>query len=506
MNVRLFKQVILFVFLRFELKQMGIIQRQGIKNTIISYAGIALGFVSLMIVQPYFLKAEEIGLTRVLFSFSFLLASFAGLGIGNITIRFFPVFKNSKLRHHGFLGFVLIFPIIGMLITSLLIYLFAESFQALYAEKSALFNSYYYYAIPFTFFICVFIALSNYSMALFKTTVPALLNEVVQRVFFIIAVLIYAFGWISLSQFIVFYILIYALISLILLYYILREDNISLFIKGDLWNRKLIGQMLSFGLVFLLAGTASMGIKLLDSIILGQFFSLEMVGVYAIAAFIPTFIEAPANALDKIAAPRIADAIYKNDLDEINKIYSLSSRYLFALGSLLFLLVNLNIHDLLSFLPGVYAQGAGVVSVLSLSALFNLITGTNNALVFNSDRFYIGVTLLLTIAVLMLLLLYLFIPSAGLEGAAWAVCLSSIAYNLFKFVFIWIKFRLHPFGNHTLIVFTVLVLLYLAGLFLPLQFHPAINILFRTFFIGGLFVFIMLKTRVISLDYKNWLK
>ena len=60
---------------------MGIIQRQGIKNTISSYAGILLGFVSLIIIQPKFLKPEEIGLARVMFAFSTLIASFIPIGV-----------------------------------------------------------------------------------------------------------------------------------------------------------------------------------------------------------------------------------------------------------------------------------------------------------------------------------------------------------------------------------------------------------------------------------------
>lgn len=482
---------------------MGIIQRQGIKNTLISYTGILLGFVSLVIIQPFFLTAEEIGLTRVLFSFSFLLASFAGLGISNITIRFFPQFKARDQQHHGFLGFVLLFPLFGILITSILIYSFSSPFKALYQEKSSLFNDYYFYAIPFTFFIALFIALTNYCMALFKSTVPSLLNDVVQRALLLMLIFIYAFGWISLSVFIWGYIVIYACLSAALLFYIYRNDKPGLIPQGDIWSRSMLKHMLIFGAIFLLAGTASMGIKLLDSVILGQFISLDLVGVYAIAAFIPTFIEAPGNALDKIAGPRIADAMVKKDRDEIHKIYSLSSRYLFALGALLFLLVNLNIVDLLGFLPPIYGQGAEVVSILSLSALFNLVTGSNNALVFNSDRFYLGVAVLITIALCTLGLLYLFIPAAGIEGAAWAVCISSIVYNLFKFIFIRIRFGFQPFGRYTLVTFVSLVLLYVLGLLLPFHFHPVVNILLRSLLIGATFIFVMFRLGVFPDEFKQ---
>ena len=49
---------------------MGVIKRQGIKNTIATYIGFVIGFVNLIIIQPNFLSKEELGLTRVLYSFA----------------------------------------------------------------------------------------------------------------------------------------------------------------------------------------------------------------------------------------------------------------------------------------------------------------------------------------------------------------------------------------------------------------------------------------------------
>ena len=81
---------------------MGVIKRQGIKNTITGYIGILIGFVNLIVIQPHFLTKEELGLTRILYSFSLLVAMFVPLGIGNATIKYFPQFKDPAKKHHGF--------------------------------------------------------------------------------------------------------------------------------------------------------------------------------------------------------------------------------------------------------------------------------------------------------------------------------------------------------------------------------------------------------------------
>ena len=128
---------------------MGIIQRQGIKNTISSYFGIVLGFVSLIIIQPKFLKPEEIGLARVMFAFSTLIACFIPIGVTNMTIKYFPHFRNNKNGHNGFFGFMLIFPLIGFVISAVGLLVFKEFIIAQYRKESPLIIDYYNFIFTF---------------------------------------------------------------------------------------------------------------------------------------------------------------------------------------------------------------------------------------------------------------------------------------------------------------------------------------------------------------------
>ena len=92
---------------------MGVVRRQGIKNTIVGYFGLMIGFLNLIVVQPHFLTKEEIGLTRILYSFSLLVAMFVPMGIGNATLKYFPVFKDKEKNHHGYFAFMNLFPLLG---------------------------------------------------------------------------------------------------------------------------------------------------------------------------------------------------------------------------------------------------------------------------------------------------------------------------------------------------------------------------------------------------------
>src|SRR4051794_18444888 len=95
---------------------MGVIRRQTIKNAISGYIGIFLGFVNLIFIQSHFLTPEELGLTRILYSFSLLVGTIAPLGAVNITVKFFPQFRNPEKKHHGYFGFINLFPLVGIVV------------------------------------------------------------------------------------------------------------------------------------------------------------------------------------------------------------------------------------------------------------------------------------------------------------------------------------------------------------------------------------------------------
>ncbi len=447
---------------------MGVIQRQGLQSTFITYTGILVGMVSLLVLQPYFLTPEEIGLTRVLFSFSFLVSTVIPMSAGNITTRYFPRFRDAQNKHKGFLGFILLFPLVGCLLALPLLYFLKDWFIGLYSKESELFARYFLWVFPLSVILSLIAIFNNYLFSVFRPLLPALGQEVLIRIFFIVLILLYAAGYMNLTGFIVAYVGTFVLQLLLLIVQAIRIGHLSLKPDWDFISRPFIREMLLYGWTVFLAGIASMAIKLLDSVVLGQFVPLGLVGVYGIASFIPTFIEAPVTALDKVANVRVAHAWEKNDMENIQDIYYKSARYLFLLGGLLFLLVTLNVPFLFRWLPEAYYQGVPVVAILSLGALFNLMTGSNTAIIFNSSRFTSGALALVLVAVFNLVMLYVLIPPFGLIGAAWATCLASLAYNLFKYVFIYARFKLQPFDKRTVYIALSIGVTYGITRFLPL--------------------------------------
>lgn len=446
---------------------MGIIQRQGIQNTIITYIGIFIGFLNLIVIQPFFLTPEEIGLTRVLFSFSSLLSVLFPLGVGHITIRYFPHFRDKEKGHHGFFGLVLFIPLAGYVAMGLALFFLRGFFISQYQQESPLFSEYFDFVFPLSFALGIITVLNVYAYALFKTSVPSLLNDVLTRLFSIIVIALYFLKWISFEQFIILFVAVYFFQLVILLLYIYKIDMPSLKINFSMLKQHNPTEILQYGLLLSVASIASLGLKYLDSIMIAKYLPLAQVGIYTIAVFIPTVIEAPLNALDKISTTKIASALASKNLLEVEEIYYRSSRYMLLLGGLLFLMINVNISYLLEFLPKEYSEGKMVVLIVSISALLSMACGANTAMIYNSEYYKYGVFLLVFLALSAFIFNMIFIPIYGIEGAAFATALSAVFYALLRIIFIAFKYKLQPLDLKSVKTFILVGACFLLNFFLP---------------------------------------
>ena len=132
---------------------MGIIQKQSISGTIYSYIGVGLGFVITGLLFPRVFTTDEVGLLRVLVSYSTLLAQFAGLGFSAVTVRLFPYFHDKSKNHHGFLGLLMLVSTVGFILVTSAYLIFKPIITKNANEDSALFITYFYYVSTFSMHI-----------------------------------------------------------------------------------------------------------------------------------------------------------------------------------------------------------------------------------------------------------------------------------------------------------------------------------------------------------------
>jgi O-antigen/teichoic acid export membrane protein len=456
---------------------MGIVRRQGIKNTFIIYAGIIIGFISLLVIQPSYLSKSEIGLTRLLLAFSSLFSSVFAFSISNITIKFFPFFKDYNNKHNGFFGLTVLIPLIGSAIGCLLLLLFKAPIINYYSSESKVFQFYFYHTFIFSFILSVILALNSYCNALLKTTVPSFLNDVFTRIVFIVLILLYGFGYINYNVFIISFIVSYALQAALLLFYIIYYGNPSFKINKEIV--KSIGSinLMKYGAVLTITTITSIGLKFLDMIMIGHYKTDADVGVYSIAAFIATIIETPLNSLERIANPKIAHHLAEKNIEEVKSIYFQSSKYLTLIGAWLMLMIIVNVKDLLLLLPNDYSDGIMVSIIMSIGAFINMCTGVNYPILFNSDKYYLGSVFIGIMLIVTIVLNMILIPIYGIMGAAISAAAASVIYNLLKYLFIYFEFKMQPFRKETLKIITILLLSFLISLVLPNTTSHVFNII-----------------------------
>lgn len=466
---------------------MGTIRKQGIQNAIINYTGIAIGFINLIVLQPLFLSPEEIGLTRLLFYFSSLVAVFLPLGINHITIRFFPVFRNEANKHHGYFGFMLLFPLAGFLICSLFLWMTAPFFMNQYQTESPLFSEYFEWVLPLSFFLGLINVLGVYAASIFKTAFPSFLNDVLSRILTMAVISAYYLDWISLDVFVGFFVGVSGLQVLLLFIYALKLEETSFQYNKEKFSKDKVMEMAGYGGIVSLAAISGLGLKMLDTLVLGKYLPLSFVGIYSIAAFIPTLIEAPLNALERITASKIAHATVANKKDEIKTIYYQSSRYLFLLGGILFLGININTDSLFTFLPPGFESGKPVVGIISLAALVNMAGGSNGYIMLSSDKYKLAAGMLISVAVLSFILSVWWIPLFGMNGAASAMTISVCVLGISRFLLIKSKFGLQPYDGKSVRIAILIFACLITNGFIPAMDQPITDFFIRSTIITALY-------------------
>jgi O-antigen/teichoic acid export membrane protein len=475
---------------------LGVIQRQGIKNTIVSYSGVLLGFISLIIIQPKLMQAEEIGLMRILINFSSLIAVFMPLGVGTIAAKYFPIFRDPQKGHNGILGLSILFMMVGLVVIGTVLIASKGFIAHQYEKESPLFVNYYYCVIPLSFIIGSNSVLTILCNSIFKSTVPNFLNDFLIRVLTITLIIIHYFHFIALSGFVYGLVIVYAIQFIGLLLYFIEEGKPTLNINWQIMRDNNTRTIIGYGFIITLVSVSVLGLKFIDTVIMAKYLNLELVGIYSIAAFIPTVMETPLNALDRISSTKIAQALADKDHKEVEKIHYMTIRYLILIGGLVFIGINTNITFLMDLLPPKFHGGVEVVYIYSIGTLFSVAAGLSTPVIFLSDSFYKGALLMIGLVIFTVVCNVLLIPRLGMNGAALSITLTNLISFALRYLILYSKYKLQPYDRVTLYIIGLIGFCFGVNYFLPVLHSPILNMLLRGSLLSLLYVAVVYYLRI----------
>ncbi len=476
---------------------MGVIQRQGIKQTAAFLLGAIIGGINNLLVFPAALAPNQIGLIRLFQDLAILVAPFLLFGTSGLTLRFFPKFRNKENGHNGFMRLLLSVISIGILLFSIGMLAFKEQIIELYQERSPLFGLYYYFLLPIAIAYGLTAFFNQYSSNFLRLTVPAIISQSTKPIMTIIA-LAYMWHWASFTQVVSVFSGWYVVSLVLLIFYISHLGQLHWTKNKDFLTKPLVKEMGSYALFGIMASAGSNFIYKMDTFMLSSMTDLAQTGIYTISAYIASIVMIPTNSLISISSPIISTAWHDNNLEEINTIYKKASLNLSIIGLLYILLVFASIHDLFDFMPNgeIYQVGVPVIFILLASHFFNMITSVNTEVIGYSTYYRINFYALMLTGLLNIGLNYILIPRYQLLGPAVATTISLFFFNAFKLGFIYKKYGMHPFGKGTLKILVIALITYCFTL-LPVQTGmPLINIIIKSTIIILIFVLLTLRWKV----------
>jgi O-antigen/teichoic acid export membrane protein len=418
---------------------LGIIIRQSLKASFVTYIGIALGIVNQLFIATHFLSVTEIGISRSLLTFSTILASVFSFGIVAITDKYFALFADDSKKHNGFLSFLFLYTTVSFIVFCLSYWAFHSLFAAIYSQKSPELIKFSISIVPFTGLIILQSVLETYCRNVQRITVLALLREVMLRLANIIIIILYGLQYLSFDWFIYLTIASYLLMIAGLIAYLKVIGKLYLSkINRNLLNKKVFYQMGSFGFVIILSSIGSNLSNFLDQAMIGALIGQAETGIFSVSLLIASLIEIPRKSINQISAPFLIKAIHRENWLEVQQINQLVSKHQFLAGGLLILYVWCNLDDIFGIMPkgAIFSQGKYVVMLLTLARVLDMLGGMTSEIMGYSKYYHISTVFVVLLGLMTYFTNLILIPILGITGAALATVITIVCFSLAKAIFV----------------------------------------------------------------------
>ncbi len=162
----------------------------------------------------------------------------------------------------------------------------------------------------------------------------------------------------------------------------------------------------------------------LDLMVIGRFMSLTSVGIYSAVVEISSILRKIRATFDPVLMP-IAQAHHeREETDRLNRNLSLALRWALIPSMALFGIMLVVPRMFLHFFGEVFETGATALRIFAFGQLVCVTLGLLEGVLSIVGYAYVTLTNSVVLILLNLALLWFMVPRWGIEGAAWATCLS----------------------------------------------------------------------------------
>jgi O-antigen/teichoic acid export membrane protein len=467
---------------------VGVIQKQSIKGNIYTYMGVVLGFITTSILFPRLLSTQQIGLLNILIANAMIFTQFGSLGLANVGTKLFPYFFNKDKNHNGYLFLVTAISIFGYLLVLAAFFILKPTLLGKEEIDNALLSEYFNYIALLIFFKIGFSTLDTYYKVLYNAVKGTFLKETVLRFLILVFIVLFAFGVIDFKQFVYAFIASHCLPTIFILFSLWKIGELNFKPSLGFVSKDLAKHIFSVGFWGIISSAAGIITINIDRLMLNDMLDLTAVGIYTTTFFFGSLVVIPSRPLSKISSVVISNAWKNGDESTIRTVYHKSSITLFIIGFLILIGLWANIHNIFEILPKEYLAGKYVILIIGLGYIFDMMAGSNSAIILNSEYYKAQTYLLLSFVVMVIVTNIIFIPQYGILGAAIASALSKLLYNIAKFTYIHFRFKMNPFNYKYLLVIAIGISVYAVSLLLPVMSNYIFDIVLRSILITVVYV------------------
>ena len=206
-----------------------------------------------------------------------------------------------------------------------------------------------------------------------------------------------------------------------------------------------IKKLLSFSLPLFLAGLLVLFMRQVTPLMLGYFRPAREVGIYAAALRTSLLLALVLDSFNAIFAPMIADLTNKRELEKLERLFKVVTKWIFALILPLFLTLILFGEEVLGLWGKGYREGFTCLVILCAGQLINCVAGPVGYMISMSGRTMISLANTAGVLFLNVILNIYLIPRYGILGSAVAVSLALILVNLIKLIEVRLILKIHPY-------------------------------------------------------------
>lgn len=492
LNILSFQSLTAFGF-KITFASMGIVFRQSVKTSIVTFAGAFCGAI-IIYIGAKFIPKQELGFLRnTLPEQAALFAQILSFGLNATLTVYVLKYAIGDPRRKALISMSIILPALLFLLIVPFYFIFKPSVVGLFQTHDIPLISKFYGWLPLlTVFFLYLLLFEQYLNSQLKVAASTFMREVLLRVLTIGAILLYGFELIDYDTLVPLSVLIF-LIPLFLLFWLsAKTEGFGISFKWGVFSKKERKELASFSWYhFLLTISINLMAKL-DIILLAMWASLSAAAIYGIAVYILSFLQIPYRAMLSASFPVLTHAYHEGDMSKVKDVFVRSSLNILVASVGLAAIICCNLHNVVAVLPEGYEPITPIVLILIIGKLFDISTGMNDQLLSITNHYRFMFIVSVAVVVLLVALSFILIPPYSYYGAAVATAASLVAYNFSKLFFIWRKLGLQPFSKKSLVVLLAGIVTFAAGYFIPFILNAVTDAIVRTAVIMLLYLLLLL--------------